>query len=351
MNLTTDRTQIAAIAYTADEAADSFGFIFKHFNYRCINRDNMFIVDKDFTQLSSIEKYFPGCTILLCQFHTLKFMRTLLATALETVKKKNELYAMFKRVVYAPSEESYNAENLNYIEASTGVQIRINQTYRSLQDYYRKHWETCKKMWVKCFRKYLPLVDNTTNRVERTFWSHKQSLKDTFGGLPDTSSSIIHVINFADNRLKERYNYTAVKSLRIFDNNKTILSLNEAASQTLNDRGCAVFHMAQKNLEKHRIKLSIDSNGVEHVFDENDKTIYRTTRTSCTCTFYNTHEAPCMHMLFLRENENEGFSKDMFHIRYLKNGEDYTMTEITIFENEDISVDSAVSTKKISIKL
>ena len=242
LNLTTNKTEIAAIAYTADETADSLGFIFKHFNYLCINRDKMFIVDKDFTQLSSIEKYFPGCTILLGQFHTLTFMRTLLATALETVEKTNELCAMFKRVVYAPSEESYNAVNLNFIEASTGVQTRINQTYRSLQDYYRKNWETCKKMWVKCFRKYLPILgDNTTNRVERTFWSLKQPLKDTFGGLPDTSSNIIHVIHFADNRLKERYNYTAAKSLRIFDNNKTILSLNEAASHTLNDRGARYF--------------------------------------------------------------------------------------------------------------
>ena len=84
LNQITNKTEIAAIAYTADETADSLGFIFKHFNYLCINRDKMFIVDKDFTQLSSIEKYFPGCTILLCQFHRLKFMRTLLATALET---------------------------------------------------------------------------------------------------------------------------------------------------------------------------------------------------------------------------------------------------------------------------
>ena len=168
-----------------------------------------------------------------------------------------------------------------------------------------------------------------------------------------------HVINFADNRLKERYNYTAAKSLRIFDNNKTILSLNEAASQTLNDRGCTVFHMAQKNLEKHRIKLSINSNGVEHVFDENNKTIYRTTRTSCTCTFYNTHEAPCMHMLFLRENENEGFSKDMFHIRYFKNGDDCTMAELLLNRRSmrvipmlrmKISVWMIASIKKISIK-
>ena len=83
-------------------------------------------------------------------------MRPLLAIALETVEKKNEPYAMFKRVVYAPSEKSYNAENLNFIEASTGVQIRINQTYRSLQDYYRKNWETCKKMWVKCFWEVSP---------------------------------------------------------------------------------------------------------------------------------------------------------------------------------------------------
>ena len=55
-------------------------------------------------------------------------------------------------------------------------------------------------------------------------------------------------------------------------------------------------------------------------------------------------------MLFLRENENEGFSNEKFYIRYFKNGEDYTMTEITItvpeidacdtiVENEDISVD------------
>ena len=63
-----------------------------------------------------------------------------------------------------------------------------------------------------------------------------------------------------------------------------------------------------------------------------------------------------MHMLFLRENENEGFSKDMFHIRYFKNGDDYTMTEITItepeidacdniVENEDISVDDSLDQK------
>ena len=61
-------------------------------------------------------------------------------------------------------------------------------------------------------------------------------------------------------------------------------------------------------------------------------------------------------MLFLRENENEGFSNDMFHIRYFKNGEDYTMTEITItepeidacdtiFENEDINVDDSLDQK------
>ena len=125
----------------------------------------MFIVDKDFTQLSSIEKYFPGRTILLCVLCWLLHWKRL-------KRKMNYMLCLNEWCMH----QVKNRIMPNFIEESTGVQIRINQTYRSLQDYYRKNWETCKKMWVKCFRKYLPILgDNTTNKVERTFWSLKQS--------------------------------------------------------------------------------------------------------------------------------------------------------------------------------
>ena len=338
LNPTTNKTEIAAIAYTADETAESLDFIFQNFSVLCANPDKIFIVDKDFTQLDSIKRHFPGCTVLLCQFHTLKYMRTLLATALATVEKKTELFAQFKKILYAHSEVSYYEENATFIEASrsTDIQIRINQQYKSLHTYYSKNWESCKTMWVKCFRKNLPILgDNTTNRVERTFWSLKQSLRDTFGRLPDTASSIMHVIKLADSRLKERYNYTAVKSLRIFDSNKDIQSLNDAASQNLNDRGCTIFHIAQKLFEKYRSKLSPDPNGVAHEFDENSRKVYGTTSVSCDCSFHTTHQAPCLHILFFREQGNEGFSKNTFNNRYFKMDEGHSDITFPISREEE----------------
>ena len=89
LNLTTNKTEIAAIAYIADETASSLDFVFGNFSDLCNNsKDKMFIVDKDFTQIGSIKKHFPMSIILLCQFHTLKYMRTLMATALATVEQK-----------------------------------------------------------------------------------------------------------------------------------------------------------------------------------------------------------------------------------------------------------------------
>ena len=328
LNPTTNATEIAAIAYTDDETAVRLDFVFRNFTDICTNTDKIFIVDKDFTQMESIKKHFPDCTVLLCQFHTLKFMRTLFATALVKVEKKTELYSKFKQVVYAYDEATFNSENAEFMSLCTTtdvsgttprttreVLIRVNKNYQPLKSYYQKNWESCKSMWVKCFRKHLPILgDNTTNRVERTFWSLKQSLRDTFRGLPDTANSIMHVVKLADGRLKERYDYSSLRSLRIFDSNDRIQTLNDTASRYLNDRGCTIFHSAQKMLEKYREKLSLDPTGVRM-----DQKLYETTSLTCNCSFHKTHQSPCLHILFLRENDNEGFSENLFINRYYKN--------------------------------
>ena len=158
----------------------------------CDDVKKIFIVDKDFTQIKMIEKNFPGCTVILCQFHTLKYMRNLIATAVTVVETKTKLFEQFKRIVYAHNEETFESESKKFIEESSEIMIRMNNTYQLLHHYYAKNWESCKKMWVKCFRKHLPILgDNTTNRVERTFWMLKKSLPATFRGLPDTATSII----------------------------------------------------------------------------------------------------------------------------------------------------------------
>ena len=195
---------------------------------------------------------------------------------------KTKLFEQFKRIVYAHNEEAFESESKKFIEESSEIMIRMNKTYQLLPNYYLKNWESCKKMWVKCFRKHLPILgDNTTNRVERTFWMLKESLQATFRGLPDTATSIMHVVKLADQRLKERYDYTANKSLRIIDSDERIQNLNDDASLYLNDRGCTIFHAAQKMLEKHRERLDVVQSGVVHVYDSNQTKLYATTNYSC----------------------------------------------------------------------
>ena len=89
LNPTTNKTEIAAIAYISDESSSSLDFVFRHFsNICCGNVEKIFIVDKDFTQLNSINVHFPDCLILLCQFHTLKFIHHLVSTAVEKIERK-----------------------------------------------------------------------------------------------------------------------------------------------------------------------------------------------------------------------------------------------------------------------
>lgn len=83
----------------------------------------MFIVDKDFTQLASIRKNFPDAIILPCQFHALKFMKILIASA--TVEKKNELKKLFKNAVYAHSEDTFNEVSKKFNEACEVDEIKV----------------------------------------------------------------------------------------------------------------------------------------------------------------------------------------------------------------------------------
>ena len=111
-------------------------------------------------------------------------------------------------------------------------------------------------MWIKLHRISFPMLgDHTTNRIERQFWSLKLSLKDTFGSLPDTISTIVHLIEFIDKRLSERRIFAETKSLVIYDSNEIIYALNTEASQILNERGCRIFRRALKLYLKEKMVL------------------------------------------------------------------------------------------------
>ena len=299
----------------------------------------IFLVDKDFTNLDTIKKWFSKAKILLCIFHVLKFIRTLTSTAYATIEQKRAIFGKFKLVLYSRNEEIYERCNADLIQEIGDIQVRQNDTYISFKDYYCKNWEASAPMWVKFYRSGCPLLgDHTTNRIERMFWSLKQSLNDTFVSLSNTSSCIIHVMKFSDNRLRERYSYNALKTLKIFDQNEFIRKLNEESADHLNDRGCIVFHQMLKVYEERKGNLSPCLEGVVERFSSGEN-IYHATSTSCDCTYSKEYQSPCRHIIFQRsEVENiHAFDKDLFHPRYHR-CEDHSFdipTQVTGGNNDD----------------
>ena len=175
LDTNSDKTEIAAFGMMAEESTKCFDFILYQFSKICVRQDLMFIIDKDFTEQASIRKVFPSSLVLLCDFHTLKYMRVLFSTIPDIIEVKEAVMDQFKKVLYSHSEAIFVDENLKFEELVENLQVRTRGKYVNLKEYYQKNWLSCKLMWVKCYRKGLPLLgDNTTNRIESKFGKLKE---------------------------------------------------------------------------------------------------------------------------------------------------------------------------------
>ena len=78
LNPVTNRGEVACLIFISDEGGDSLEFAFQSFKNSILTDPAYCMIDKDFTEISTIKKIFPNCIILLCIFHVLKYQKTLL---------------------------------------------------------------------------------------------------------------------------------------------------------------------------------------------------------------------------------------------------------------------------------
>ena len=349
-----NKTEVAAIAFIAGEGEANFNFIFIEFKALNDRNDYIFLVDKDFTSISCLQRNFTEATILLCRFHVFKFMKTLIATALTTVEIKDQIYSKFRELTYTPSESLYDDRRREFLDTIKDVQIRVNKVYVGFTDYFIKNWDTCTSMWVKYHRNDLPLFgDHTTNRIERQFEALKQTIADSFNTVPKTSQAIMHLIGYINDRLDERNVLTSSKRLVIFDSDSDIHSLNKEASKYLNEKGCVSFHKSLKLMSERKKNLFASEHGVTEMFKDGESKLYQVTDRSCICTYYKENLAPCHHMLYHRHvNQSPMFDAEAFDRRYhhatvpdvnadpnVQNNPDVD-SDLQADENDDIGFDS-----------
>ena len=95
LDLSSDKTEIAGFGLISSENDTNFNFVLSHFKLLNNKDDYIFLVDKDFNSIDCVKTNFADVVVLLCQFHVLKFMKTLMATALATVEMKEEMMKKF----------------------------------------------------------------------------------------------------------------------------------------------------------------------------------------------------------------------------------------------------------------
>ena len=245
-------------------------------------------------------------------------MRTLFSTVADSQDKKNELYERFEGLIHAPDDEQFAKKLLLWEEAVKGVQFCKGGEYVDLEPYMSKNWLSCKEMWAKCCRKGLLICgENTTCRLERMWKTVKDDIKAKYGGRKVTTARcIIHVVTFVDSRLQGGLLGAQIKICRIFDDDPDVAAQYEKAGEVLNDKGCRTFQQNVNGMRKRREKMVVSEEGVTETFirdGEQVPKLYKTTDSSCSCTYFQNFGVPCRHVLFFRmENQLSLFDKTLW---------------------------------------
>ena len=168
------------------------------------------MIDKDFTEIQTIKKVFFNSSILLCQFHVMKYIKTLVSTSRAAsgsgekvnMEKKGILMTSFRAILYAKTE--LEAKNCceKFLTESEAIDVRVGNGdqayYTNLGEYFIKNWDSCSDLWMLWRRANIPdLEDDTNNRLERMWSSLKEFLKHSTTGSASIARAVVLLVKFA----------------------------------------------------------------------------------------------------------------------------------------------------------
>ena len=103
----TGKGEVAQMAFIEDESKDVYSFLFQQLKTLVIDDPPIIIIDKDFTELKSLETVFPLSVILLCLFHVLKYWKSMVSTASVELSVKDKVLELMRSMLYAQTQNHY----------------------------------------------------------------------------------------------------------------------------------------------------------------------------------------------------------------------------------------------------
>ena len=277
-----------------------------------------------------LQRIFPGSRIIICNFHALKWMKSLFATALIPTEQKHDIMEGFRGLLYAPNKILYEEQLINWTKVASGVEVKPRAgpkgTWVLLEDYFNKNWLNCIEMWTMHERNNLPVgKEHTNNRLERAWRTMKLMLVTLNVGQVSIATAVRNLVYWAEMQLRTRYTDSRRKVMHISDPDPALMQLYSEAAKELTKPGMMLFKEKIMYMHKFEASMSVlDDGQVEQVFKTETETslsqttVYQTTETSCNCvTRRRNPSCPCYHTLFLRRSRCLPlFVKELFGERY-----------------------------------
>ena len=134
--------------------------IFKKYNPSW-SHTKVIMSDKDFTERDAFANCFPGASLDICLYHTLRYFRREVTCEKMVISSAERLRAL--KIL------SRMAHSITSTEYDQGLDELKTPTMKSVSEYILQNWDPIKEQWVACFKdKTFNLGKTTNNRLEST---------------------------------------------------------------------------------------------------------------------------------------------------------------------------------------
>ncbi|CAF1026395.1 unnamed protein product [Brachionus calyciflorus] len=272
-----------------NETNENLEFFYNKFSeYNSVEFVKLVMVDKDLSKLFLVKKFFPNSLTLLCVFHVIKYLKSVVGKLVVSQCVKNELMECMQGMVYVCNEEEYESYYNELKEKAKKSKDFLN--------YFDKNWHNCQDLCVRYYRQALPtLGTHTNNHLE----SYNNNLKISIKARSHLTDCIVELMLIT----KE-----TCSSVRV---NELISHLSDHASDLILNQ----YDLIKKsNYSIHRVgqkDFNIHSTNKNYLVRVDNNNLVK-----CECDFTINFLLPCRHTLFICEyNLN---LTPWFHERFLK---------------------------------
>jgi hypothetical protein len=143
--------------------------LFQHFiesNNGAVERVKSVVIDKDYREWQVLEEIFPNTSVVLCQFHVIKWLTFAVGMPKYALPLDFRVHILrsLSIMMYATTEEDF-AHQQHII-----AHLLAAKQHQLFLQYLEKRWYSCRQMWANYLRGGIFTASNTTsNRIE-SFW-------------------------------------------------------------------------------------------------------------------------------------------------------------------------------------